>query len=160
MQRPGSESSQLFPLLPLGTEEQIHTWIDAYIHTYIHTHIQIARYMAQPIAVLNDSEFTNTRIHACVRSLIHIYRDLQRRHMFWKSKCQHIWIIVMCSIRVNCVSFILASQLPSILALVHFTCLLHASRVCDCIRLHTHVHAHIEGLHVYERITSFAEMSV
>jgi hypothetical protein len=42
----------------------------------------------------------------CAKPAIH--NDLQRRYMLGRSACQHVWIIVMCSIRDNCVAFMFA----------------------------------------------------
>ena len=90
-----------------------------------------------------------------------IYNDLQSRYVLWRSACQHIWIIVMCSIRDNCVSFMFALSVSipigSLMFHMHYSAFVKGVwlYVSACIGT-MHVHARIESLHVYARIPSFS----
>jgi hypothetical protein len=87
-----------------------------------------------------------------------LYNDLLRRYMLGRSACQHIWIIVMCSIRAE-LCFIHICPLS-----LHPYRLSHVSHVSFCIRPECVTvcicmywnYACIEGLYVYARIPSFA----
>jgi hypothetical protein len=90
-----------------------------------------------------------------------IYSDLQRRCMLWRSACQHIWIIVMCRIgaevwfiHTDCLSLrpCWLSHVSHVLLCMRWVWCLYASA---CIGT-THVHAHIEVLHVYAGIPTLA----
>jgi hypothetical protein len=110
---------------------------------------------------LSTSPFLWEEVCVCALCKVYHIQWFTKRYMFWRSACQHIWIIVMCSIRDNCVSFMFALSVSipigSLMFHMHYSAFVKGVwlYVSACIGT-MHVHARIESLHVYARIPSFS----